>query len=698
MIDEADEGQLTELVDEYLQQAGRGTAPDFERFVSRNPKLAPALRILLPALSSARDAATVAEEETQEFPDRLGQYRLLRKIAGGGMGTVYEALHLALNRHVAVKMSRKRVSRPREAQLHFAREMQLLAQTGHPNVVAAFDGGVVDGRPYLVMERLRGEDARRHVERAGPMSVARACDVVRQAAAGLRHVHELGILHRDIKPSNLFLEESGQVKVLDLGLAASARLEAEDDASGEGNPLGTLDYMAPEQAMNPPRADERTDVFGLGCTLYYLVAGRTLFRRAALQDVAGPNAAPAEFAGGLPEPLRELILRMTNVDPAERPQTMAEVAIALAGVEATGDASWTAAASTRASAATPTRASRPKWRLAVFAMVVACGAAWWSANNGRAPASFGRIKPATADLPAGNEPSAFTDQTGTSLVLIPAGSFRMGLEPEPYARLSATPRGNQRRELLLSETPAREVCITKPFYLAAHEATVEEFRRFVYETQYLTQAEAGAPGGMGWDHERGAPAVGTQYHWRNPGWTQSPRDPVVNVSWFDAVRFCEWKSLREGAKYRLPTEAEWEYACCLTSLDERLRRQAPTANIGEGNTSLDGGVPPDGFTFTSPVASFAPNKFGLHDMIGNVWEWCQDWHAASYDSEQIVDPQGPDAGIKRAARGGSWNSTAIEARPTSRAGAAKPQACSYGLGFRVLREIARPTAERAAAL
>lgn len=157
-----------------------------------------------------------------------------------------------------------------------------------------------------------------------------------------------------------------------------------------------------------------------------------------------------------------------------------------------------------------------------------------------------------------------------------------------------------------------------------------------------------------------------QYSWRNPGFKQTDDDPVVNVTWHDAVAMANWLSKKEGKKYRLPTEAEWEYSCRAGTRTRYHSGDHPATLLKVANVfdaaskqnwlqweryALAGN---DGFEFTAPVGSFAPNAFGLYDMHGNVWEWCADWHAETYYAESPVDdPQGPAAGRARVRRGGS---------------------------------------------
>ncbi|MDZ7620048.1 MAG: formylglycine-generating enzyme family protein [Patescibacteria group bacterium] len=271
------------------------------------------------------------------------------------------------------------------------------------------------------------------------------------------------------------------------------------------------------------------------------------------------------------------------------------------------------------------------------------------------------------------------DGVKLEMVLIPAGAFTMGDDAG-----------------LDDEKPAHKVTITKPFYLGKHEVTVEQFRRFVEATGYLTDAEKGTgfEGAFGWDREAMEFAMNAEYSWRSPGFPQSDTDPVVNVSWNDAVAFCEWLSREEGKSYRLPTEAEWEYACRAGTTTDYSHGDDPEGVAKVGNVAdaefaeqfpeLEGLIKAsDGFVHTSPAGSFPPNAFGLRDMHGNVWEWCADWYDPEYYAlAPANDPLGPAAGEERVYRGGGWFNCTRGCRSASRS-ASQPENRNLTLGFRV---------------
>ena len=213
----------------------------------------------------------------------IGNYLILDKLGQGGMGMVFKARHRRLGRVGALKILPPSFARDRQAVMRFRREVEAAGRLKHPNVVAAVDADEDRGVHFLVMEYVEGRDLDRVVRDRGPMPVAQAIDCMIQAARGLEAAHAQGIVHRDIKPGNLMLDAAGTVRVLDLGLAriVDAANPFGKTAGGRltesGMYMGTVDFMAPEQAEDSRRVDHRADIYGLGCTLYYLLTGRTPF-------------------------------------------------------------------------------------------------------------------------------------------------------------------------------------------------------------------------------------------------------------------------------------------------------------------------------------------------------------------------------------------------------------------------------------
>jgi eukaryotic-like serine/threonine-protein kinase len=269
---------------------------------------------------------------------------LLEAIGKGGMGEVFRARQKMLERECALKIIRKDRLQSDEAVERFLREARAAAKLKDPNIVTIYDAGVTEGTHYLAMELLHGITLADQVKKDGPLSVGHACRYLRQAATGLQHAHEQGLVHRDIKPQNLFLDTAGdRVKILDLGLARVTAVAADGEtASGaltmEGAVMGTPDYMAPEQAIDTHSADQRADIYSLGCTIYFLIGGRPPFPGGSLTEklLAHQQKEPvglAQLCSGVPPGLIEVVRKAMAKRPVDRYQTPAEFAAALAPFE-----------------------------------------------------------------------------------------------------------------------------------------------------------------------------------------------------------------------------------------------------------------------------------------------------------------------------------------------------------------------------
>jgi DNA-binding response OmpR family regulator len=281
------------------------------------------------------EANAVLLKSLKKEKGRLGHYQILEKLGQGGMGTVYKALHIHLMKLVALKVLAPERMDDAEAVARFRREMKVIGQLNHPSIVQASDAGEADGSYFLVMEFVDGIAVSDLIARQGVLSIPDACELVSQAATGLQHAHEYGLIHRDIKPSNLMLTAGGSVKVLDFGLA---RLCGEDPSCGRltkhGQVMGTVDYIAPEQARGTHPIDIRADLYGLGCTIYHLLAGYAPFSRPG-QEMSGMEKLMAhiqadvlpiqEIRPELPRGLAELLDRLLAKNPAQRPSSPSEL-------------------------------------------------------------------------------------------------------------------------------------------------------------------------------------------------------------------------------------------------------------------------------------------------------------------------------------------------------------------------------------
>lgn len=331
------------------------------------------------------------------------------------------------------------------------------------------------------------------------------------------------------------------------------------------------------------------------------------------------------------------------------------------------------------------RTSRTCWLL-VLAMLLATPL---RADEKPAPSPAPQGKTSEQQEAAANAPDIekeISSSIGMKLVLIRAGNFRMG-SPE------------SEKTAFSNEKPQHRVRIKNPFYLGKYEVTRGQFRKFVTATKYKTDAEKDGKGCWGFTGKNdGEIAQKPEFTWRSVGFEQTEDHPVVNVSWNDAVAFCEWLSKQEGNTYRLPTEVEWEWACRGGTFDrwncgDKEKDLKASANIADASLKAKWAVAnwamdwDDNSPFTSAVGKYKANQFGLHDMHGNVSEWCNDWFDPKYYvNSPMNDPQGPATGLGRVHRGGSWSGLPLICRSASRH-SLLPSNRSDGLGFRVVRVL-----------
>jgi formylglycine-generating enzyme required for sulfatase activity len=581
------------------------------------------------------------------------------------MGEVFKARHLLLNRVVALKVTRRDILSDPSLERRLLREIQATAQLSHPNIVSAHDAAQVGKTHFLAMEYVEGTDLGKLVRDQGRLAVHRACKYIRQAALGLQHAHEHGLVHRDIKPSNLLLTaEDSKIKITDLGLVRLGCAPDETALTSAGAVLGTPDYLAPEQATNARNVDIRADLYSLGCSLYHLLAGQPPFPEGTgleklFKHVQEEPTPVQVLRPEIPPALAAVVHKLVAKRPEDRYQTPAEVAAALEP--------YTRPTSPAAPPATPTAVKEPepaphphpphsrRWVLVSLGiLLVLGGGGWWGYWH-----SLG-ADPNKAEKPP------VTNSLGMRLAWIPAGEFTMGSPPGEAGGRD-------------DEGPSHQVTLTRPFYLATHETTVANFRAFAQAARYQTKAEEDGKGALRWNADKQTWERDPKCIWRNPGWRQEDDEPVVCVSRYDALAFCYWLSRKEGKTYRLPTEAEWEYAC-------RAGTTTPYAygtmlSSGQGNWATSGS---QGRTIR--VGSLEANPWGLYDMHGNAWEWCADFYNPTYYRDSpLRDPHGPEQGLWGVLRGGSWQTDSPECRSAARLGAVLDSRRT-DTGFRVVLE------------
>ena len=618
----------------------------------------------------------------------LGPYTLLDLLGEGGMGRVFKAHHNRLGRDVALKVIRKeKLTKPTVVQ-RFHQEIRAAAQLSHPNVILAFDADESDGVHYYAMEYAEGQDLTKVVTKSGPIPVPLACDYVRQAAIGLQHAYERGLVHRDVKPSNLLLTPKGQVKVLDLGLAMLNEHVGGGGAkrvTQEGLVLGTPDFLAPEQAQNPLGVDIRADVYALGATLYFLLTGRVPYDGATaadklMQHVLAPPPRLLAARPDAPPQLDAVLQRLMAKKPADRPQTPALAAMALLPFcppGGTGPATAVAGFAPVAYApphagpvapdlappptpdpAPPDEAPREVYRprprsngVGKLLLFAALGLGGLAAAAGLAYVLDRATGPGGAG-PLGKE---LLSVQGLKLVRLDGGRVELGSAPDSPGHDA-------------NESPTATVGVPGPFYLAATETTHGQFQHV-----------------MGKSPAKWATRM------------RQPKDyPADSVTFDEAVEFCkkltalDKPNARAGWTYRLPTEAEWEYAARaggtgpfaggeklvygrggLFSLDKELDARGTLGEPDLSRPTMEKNLP-------YPARSTEPNALGLYDLHGNVWEWVGDFYEAGHTSS----PRGPASGDWRVQRGGSWQEPAARCRSAARRGL-PPGTRNDDAGFRV---------------
>ncbi len=726
-----------------------------------------------PSTGSSTSGVSLPGKLKQFVPGTtFGSYQIEEILGRGGMGVVYKAKHRVMGRWVALKVVAEKPGVNDSLLQRFKREAKVVSRLNHPNIVAAYDADDVDGIPYLALEFVAGPDLSDLVKADGPLPLATGIDYVIQAAHGLSHAHQQGVVHRDVKPSNLLLDKAhGVVKVLDLGLA---RVEALlDEASrpteltSTGAIFGTIDFMAPEQARDAKRADARADIYSLGCTLHFLLTGKMVYPGDNLLNkirahVSAPIPSLRSLLPEAPEKLDATFQRMMAKNPADRFASMEDViaALTLAAEVLAGERPDDAPpekTATLVSAAASRRRTVVKshWPILVGAslLLIGVGAGIWFATRPAAdsknefslatdgnkatdndnaanpsttkdelasidetliapvdladlnlsPLSWDWPKefPAPALAPFDAEQSKQHQETWAKkvgvpvvapnslempLALIPPGEFERGAAGDIFGLAGEGVLG---AEYIDASRPVRRVRLTRPFLIGVHEVTVGQFRKFVEATKYKTLAEQDAKGGWLPDsvlNETQRP----ENVWSQPSRNDlDPQEPVVFVARGDAEAFCAWLSQQEKATYRLPTEAEWEFACRAGSklrfaVAENALELEPFVWANEGRTRLvaERRVAPH------PVGTKRANSFGLFDMLGNVWELCSDglnreFYRQEPNVSPIVNPYSP-AHHETVMRGGSFFESWQTSNPALRLGHSRPTGHT---GFRVVKEL-----------
>ncbi len=559
--------------------------------------------------------------------ETIGRYSIRAELGRGGMGVVYRAYDPELDRNVAIKSVLIEGLDDAERQRNeaaLAREAKAAARLQHPHTVSVYDFFTVGKRAYIVMEFVAGATLQSKLNAGKPLPLEECTRLLAQAASALDAAHAAGIVHRDVKPANLLIDAHGNAKIADFGIARLNSVATQTQGSMGMSP-GTLGYMSPEQVRGE-KLDGRSDQFALGVVAYQALTGKLPFAAdnwigLSYQILNQIPPAPSSLLPALPRHVDAAIARAMAKRADDRFSTCA------------------AAIDAMQIAALPAPSRAPLWAARAIATLLAIGAAIWfwpgakpspivaptqTAAEKTVPNSLTPPPAATPSLPPTTTSAALTlDSETLAFVPIPAGRFVMGCGT-----------------CTADQGPEHAVEITRPFEIARTE---------ISERLYNAVLSGKATGGP---------------------------EPAVNVSWLDSQRFIAKLNAKPGTwRYRLPTEAEWEYAARAGDTKLYPRDIAATAWT-DGNTT--GALQPVG-------TSRLPNAWGVYDMLGNASEWVADYlDPAYYASSPARDPQGPDTGAMRIFRGGGVRTSEANASYAVRF-ADEPTAKGPALGFRIVR-------------
>lgn len=341
---------------------------------------------------------------------RLGPYELEQFVGGGGMGAVFRALDTTLNRVVAVKVLSRQQSADEEMLRRFRNEAQSAARLDHENIGRVHAVGSEDGWHFIVFEFIEGRNLREVVSEHGPFDLARTIDVAIQVADALEHAADRDVVHRDIKPSNIIITPAGRARLVDMGLARLHQVAGDQDLTASGMTLGTFDYISPEQARDPRSADVRSDLYSLGCTIFYMLAGRPPFAEGTmvqklLQHQQDPPPPIESFRPDVPKRFAAVLTRLMAKDPADRQQRPAELIAELVAfadeegidIAASRPAVLAAAESFPLPVEQGPRSVLP-WLVPLMGLAAVVGGLWWMSARHR-----GLPNTATPGLAAGGD-------------------------------------------------------------------------------------------------------------------------------------------------------------------------------------------------------------------------------------------------------------------------------------------------------
>ena len=616
---------------------------------------------------------------TLQIGTRLGHYRIITLLGRGGMADVYRAEDERLGREVALKAVPPEFARDPERIERFEREVRAAARLSHPNIVTVHEFGQGAGHHFYTMALMPGGDLKARIRsHPGGLSPAEARAVAAAVARALGYAHRRGLVHRDVKPENILFWEDGTPQLTDFGIARA--MESGTRMTATGMSIGSPHYMSPEQAQGL-EVDGRSDLYSLGVVLYEMLTGRL------------PFDAPNTFAVGLShikDPVPELpralsewqpvVDRLLAKSPEDRYGNAGELAEVLGADRLARSAATPMLPGGRESdlvsdvpAWAPSMRVMPEGREvvpasqagqsgtrlveppkhprgtlsalagAVLALAVV-GIGYLVLRDTKGPEPPPESGSAAAEVrpaPERRQLRAGTSRVfdGIEFVWIPPGEFRMG---------------STSRHADSDEKPVTRVRISRGYWMGKFEVTQRQWQAV-----------------MGTNPSR----------FKNCGGDC----PVEDVSWNEVQEFIGKLNPRSGGRrYRLPTEAEWEYAARAGTETDTYAGDIITPRGNDPVLNRIAWYRENSGRKTHPVGRKAPNAWGLHDMLGNVWEWTGDWKG-DYPGGAVTDPVGPRSGSSRVDRGGSWINGARICRSANRSGYS-PGDRNINLGFRLLRK------------
>ena len=556
--------------------------------------------------SKPSHSAVLAPEELAPF---FPQYEILRMLGRGGMGAVYLARQISLNRLVAIKILPADMG---DSDLGFAErfknEAQAMAQLSHPGIVAVFDFGQTShGLLYIVMEYIEGTDVQLMLASQGRLHSAHAMAITAHVCDALQYAHSCGIIHRDIKPSNIMVGNNGVVKVADFGLAKMSQGHT-TGLTQSGMAMGTLHFMAPEALTLGSAVDQRADIYAVGVMLYQMLTGKL---------PQGMFEMPSFQVAGLDPRYDRIVAKALRDDREVRYQAAADLRYDLDAILTQPVEKMQPDAATEVKALPPVEV-RGKKKARVPSLA--------------SPHTDHGVPPKKKPL------GLLLTVLGVSAVLAATIIYFRGHKTGPT---TTQPALAAKEQPFVNSLGMKFVPVPGTGVLfCIHETRRQDYAAFAAETpgigsKWKTSNANGVPCGHEADH------------------------PVVDVSWNDAKAFCEWLSKKEQREYNLPTDHEWSLAVGLDEdsalaksrtpeeLNNHILGQYPwgtqwppperAGNYADASAwragikrRFDEAVPyDDGYPTTAPVMSFLPNKWGIFDLGGNVYEWCDDWYNAS---------------------------------------------------------------------